>query len=187
MKLTPTPIADLVVIEPKVFEDQRGYFMESYQQDWFDTHIAPTQFIQDNESQSTRGVLRGLHFQSGAFAQAKLVRVLQGEVLDVAVDLRPNSNTFGQHFKIVLSAANKKQIFIPRGFAHGFVVLSETAIFAYKVDNVYSKTNEGGILFNDSELDIDWGIPSTEIILSEKDAELPSFAAWKATQNISQR
>jgi dTDP-4-dehydrorhamnose 3,5-epimerase len=185
MKLTPTSIADLVVIEPTVFEDQRGYFMESYQQAWFAAHVAPTQFIQDNESKSSRGVLRGLHFQSGAFAQAKLVRVLQGEVLDIAVDLRPDSPTFGQHLSIVLNDQNKKQVFIPRGFAHGFVVLSETAVFAYKVDNLYSKAHEGGILFNDPELDIDWGIPSTEMILSEKDTLLPSFEEWKALQSTS--
>jgi dTDP-4-dehydrorhamnose 3,5-epimerase len=178
MTLTPTPIADLFVLEPTIFQDQRGYFMESFQQDWFDAHVTPTRFIQDNESKSSRGVLRGLHFQSTEFAQAKLVRVLQGEVLDVAVDLRQDSPTFGKYFSISLSETNKKQLFIPRGFAHGFVVLSETAVFAYKVDNIYSKANEGGILFNDPELDIDWGIPSTEIILSEKDAELPTLQKW---------
>jgi dTDP-4-dehydrorhamnose 3,5-epimerase len=181
MKLTPTSIADLVVIEPTVFEDQRGYFMESYQQDWFAAHVAPTQFIQDNESKSSRGVLRGLHFQTGDFAQAKLVRVLQGEVLDVAVDLRQNSPTFGQHFSVHLSESNKKQLFIPRGFAHGFIVLSETAVFAYKVDNPYSKAHEGGILFNDPELAINWMLPTADILLSDKDALLPTFQEWKAT------
>ena len=124
-------------------------------------------------------MLRGLHFQSGAFAQAKLVRVLQGEVLDVAVDLRPNSHTFGQYYSIVLNHQNKKQLFIPRGFAHGFIVLSETAVFAYKVDNHYSKAHEGGILYNDPQLAIDWHLPTHEIVLSEKDALLPSFEEWK--------
>jgi dTDP-4-dehydrorhamnose 3,5-epimerase len=168
------------VIEPNVFEDDRGYFMESFKAEWFTANVAPVHFVQDNESQSSRGVLRGLHFQTGEFAQAKLVRVLQGEVLDVAVDLRQNSPTFGQHFSIHLSGSNKKQLFIPRGFAHGFVVLSETAVFNYKVDNVYSKAHEDGILYNDQELAINWLLPSTDILLSEKDAELPTFHAWKA-------
>jgi dTDP-4-dehydrorhamnose 3,5-epimerase len=183
MRAHPTGIADLLILEPQVFEDSRGYFLESYQKSWFETHVAPTQFIQDNESKSARGVLRGLHFQTGDFAQAKLVRVLQGEVLDVSVDLRPDSPTFGQHLSIVLNDQNKKQVFIPRGFAHGFVVLSETAVFAYKVDNVYSKAHEGGILYNDPALGIDWQIDTAEILLSEKDTLLPSFQQWKENSN----
>jgi dTDP-4-dehydrorhamnose 3,5-epimerase len=183
MRAHPTGIADLLILEPQVFEDSRGYFLESYQKSWFETHVAPTQFIQDNESKSARGVLRGLHFQEGDFAQAKLVRVLQGEVLDVAVDLRPDSPTFGQHLSIVLNDQNKKQVFIPRGFAHGFVVLSETAVFAYKVDNVYSKAHEGGILYNDPALGIDWELPNHELLLSEKDTLLPSFQQWKENSN----
>jgi dTDP-4-dehydrorhamnose 3,5-epimerase len=183
MRASPTGIADLLVLEPQVFEDSRGYFFESYQKSWFETHVAPTQFIQDNESKSSRGVLRGLHFQTGDFAQAKLVRVLQGEVLDVAVDLRQNSPTFGQHFSILLSESNKKQLFIPRGFAHGFLTLSETAVFAYKVDNVYSKAHEGGICYNDQELAINWELPNHELLLSEKDTLLPSFQQWKENSN----
>ena len=176
----PTHIADLLVIEPNVFEDDRGYFMESFKAQWFTANVAPVHFVQDNESKSSRGVLRGLHFQTGAFAQAKLVRVLQGEVLDVAVDLRQNSPTFGQHFSILLSESNKKQLFIPRGFAHGFLTLSETAVFAYKVDNLYSKAHEGGILYNDQQLAINWELPEHELLLSEKDTLLPSFEEWKA-------
>jgi dTDP-4-dehydrorhamnose 3,5-epimerase len=179
MKVVTTSIEGLIAIEPTIFEDARGYFMESFKQRWFDENVAPTTFVQDNESKSSRGVLRGLHFQEGEFAQAKLVRVLQGEVLDVAVDLRPDSPTFGKYETIILSEANKKQFFIPRGFAHGFVVLSETAVFAYKVDNVYSKAHEGGILYNDPALGIDWQIPSSEILLSEKDAILPTLEEWK--------
>lgn len=185
MNASPTHIADLFVIEPNVFEDERGYFMESFKAEWFAANVAPVQFVQDNESKSSRGVLRGLHFQTGDFAQAKLVRVLQGEVLDVAVDLRLNSPTFGQHFSIVLSESNKKQLFIPRGFAHGFVVLSETAVFAYKVDNVYSKAHEDGILYKDQELAINWELPNHELLLSEKDTLLPSFEEWKALQTAS--
>jgi dTDP-4-dehydrorhamnose 3,5-epimerase len=183
MKVVTTSIEGLVAIEPTIFEDARGYFMESFKQSWIDEHVAPIQFIQDNESKSSRGVLRGLHFQEGEFAQAKLVRVLQGEVLDVAVDLRPDSPTFGKYETIILSEANKKQFFIPRGFAHGFVVLSESAVFAYKVDNVYSKAHEGGILYNDPALGIDWQIPSSEILLSEKDAILPTLTQWKESAN----
>lgn len=180
MKCKETHIKGLFVLEPTVFEDQRGYFMESFQQDWFDTHIGPTRFIQDNESQSCRGVLRGLHLQTGSYAQAKLVRVLQGEVLDVAVDLRKNSPTFGQHFSLLLNDTNKKQLFIPRGFAHGFLVLSPTAVFSYKVDNVYSKTHESGIAYNDPELKIEWPLPASELLLSEKDKMLPTLEEWQS-------
>ncbi len=185
MRITQTGIKDLVILEPVLHGDDRGYFMESFKLNWFQDQVSDIQFIQDNESKSIKGVLRGLHFQTGDFAQAKLVRVLVGEVLDVAVDLRPNSITYGKHFSILLSSENKKQLFIPRGFAHGFVVLSETAVFAYKVDNIYSKAHEGGILYNDPELSINWVLPSTDIILSEKDALLPTFQEWKATAESS--
>lgn len=176
MKITHTGIKDLIIIEPLVHGDDRGYFMESFKLNWFKDMIGDVQFIQDNESRSKKGVLRGLHFQTGDFAQAKLVRVLDGEVLDVAVDLRPNSITYGKHFSILLSSENKKQFFIPRGFAHGFLVLSEFATFAYKVDNVYSQENEGGVLWSDPDLNIEWGLDQKEIILSPKDALLPKLS-----------
>ncbi|MDG1146721.1 MAG: dTDP-4-dehydrorhamnose 3,5-epimerase [Crocinitomicaceae bacterium] len=169
MKITKTPIHDLVILEPKVFGDDRGYFMESFQEDWFIENVSNTKFIQDNESKSSKGVLRGLHFQKPPFEQAKLVRVIQGEVLDVAVDLRKNSPTYGKHYSILLTAENKKQFFVPRGFAHGFVVLSETAIFSYKVDNLYSPSHDSGLAWNDSDLNIDWNIDESMIQLSEKD------------------
>lgn len=169
MKITKTPIHDLVILEPKVFGDDRGYFMESFQEDWFIENVSNTKFIQDNESKSSKGVLRGLHFQKPPFEQAKLVRVIQGEVLDVAVDLRKNSPTYGKHYSILLTAENKKQFFVPRGFAHGFVVLSETAIFSYKVDNLYSPSHYSGLAWNDSDLNIDWNIDESMIQLSEKD------------------
>ena len=150
--------------------------MESFKLNWFKDMIGDVQFIQDNESRSKKGVLRGLHFQTGDFAQAKLVRVLDGEVLDVAVDLRPNSITYGKHFSILLSSENKKQFFIPRGFAHGFLVLSEFATFAYKVANVYTQENEGGVLWSDPDLNIEWGLDQKEIFLSPKDALLPKLS-----------
>ena len=169
MKITPTPISDLVILEPKVFGDHRGYFMESFNEEWFNKNISETKFIQDNESKSSKGVLRGLHFQKPPFAQAKLVRVIQGEVLDVAVDLRKNSLTYGQHYSILLSSENKKHFFVPRGFAHGFVVLSDTAIFSYKVDNLYSPEHDSGIIWDDKDMNIDWGIENSMIQLSDKD------------------
>tara|TARA_B110000285_G_scaffold189453_1_gene216130 strand:+ start:2716 stop:3267 length:552 start_codon:yes stop_codon:yes gene_type:complete len=169
MKITPTPISDLVILEPKVFGDHRGYFMESFNEEWFNKNISETKFIQDNESKSSKGVLRGLHFQKPPFAQAKLVRVIQGEVLDVAVDLRKNSLTYGQHYSILLSSENKKHFFVPRGFAHGFVVLSDTAIFSYKVDNLYSPEHDSGIIWDDKDMSIDWGIENSMIQLSDKD------------------
>lgn len=175
MKVTETHIQGLYIIEPKVFGDHRGYFLESYNQALFDQLIGPSRFIQDNESKSVRGVLRGLHFQLPPFDQAKLVRVVSGEVLDVAVDLRKNSSTFGQHVSVVLNDVNKQQFFIPRGFAHGFVVLSESAIFSYKVDNNYSPESEVSIRWNDPELGIDWGIAESELILSEKDSNAGFF------------
>lgn len=167
-----TSIKDLVVIEPKVFGDHRGYFMETFQDQWFRENVCDTTFVQDNESKSSFGVLRGLHFQKPPFAQAKLVRVIEGKVLDVAVDLRKDSPTYGQQEAIILSAENKKQFFVPRGFAHGFVVLSETAIFSYKVDNTYAPEYDSGIAWNDKDLNIDWQIDLDKVILSEKDKVL---------------
>lgn len=175
MKITGTNIEGLVILEPKVFGDARGYFMETFQKDTFNSNVTETEFIQDNESKSSRGVLRGLHFQLPPYQQAKLVRVIEGEVLDVAVDLRKDSKTYGQHYSILLSGVNKKQFFIPRGFAHGFVVLSETAIFSYKVDNIYAPTHDFGIMWNDETLNIDWQIANEMINLSEKDKNLSTF------------
>ncbi len=172
-------IEGLVVLTPTVFKDNRGYFYESYnQKTWAEASITVT-FVQDNESFSSQNTLRGLHFQKPPFAQAKLVRVLEGTVWDVAVDLRKNSPTFGQWYGVELSADNKKQFFIPRGFAHGFSVLTPTAKFAYKCDNFYNKASEGAILFNDPTLQIDWKIDISKAILSDKDLKNPSFAAYK--------
>lgn len=169
MNFIEQELKDVWVIEPKVFEDERGYFMESFKKNAFEEHVGKIEFIQDNESKSVRGVLRGLHYQSGEFSQAKLVRALKGCVLDVIVDLRKSSPTFGKHLAIELSEDNKKQLFVPRGFAHGFLVLSEEAIFSYKVDNIYSPANEATLLWNDSTLNIDWQIDENELILSAKD------------------
>ena len=176
MNFIETKLKGCFIIEPKVFHDERGFFMESFNQHTFNQGIgAEVQFVQDNQSYSSRGVLRGLHYQCGAHAQAKLVRVLEGEVLDVAVDLRPDSQTYGQSYTIVLTAENKKQLYIPRGFAHGFIVLSETATFFYKCDNFYNKESEGGVIYNDPSLKIDWGMPEEELIISEKDQVLPTL------------
>lgn len=176
MNLEQTAIQDLVIINPTVFEDSRGYFFEAYNQDKFEQNGITYRFIQDNQSFSKRGVIRGLHLQDKPFAQAKLVRVLQGEILDVAVDLRKNSPTYGQHVSVVLSSENKKQLMIPHGFAHGFSVLSETASVLYKVDQVYHKESERGIRHDDPALGIDWKVRPEEIIVSEKDLILPDFA-----------
>lgn len=173
MKVMQTDIEGLLVIEPTVFTDQRGYFSETFSRKMFEEQVAPVQFVQDNESYSHRGVLRGLHFQKAPFAQAKLVRVAKGEVLDVAVDLRKGSPTYGKHSAIRLSHANKLQLFIPKGFAHGFIVLSDDALFQYKCDNYYAPDHEGALLWNDPALGIDWIIPEREIILSEKDRKNP--------------
>ncbi len=175
MTIEHTSIQDLVVINPTVFFDERGYFFESYNQAKFSHKGIAYQFIQDNQSFSKRGVIRGLHLQINPYAQAKLVRVLQGEILDVAVDLRKNSPTYGQHFSVVLSSENKKQLMVPHGFAHGFSVLSETASVLYKVDQVYHKESERGIRYDDPTLAIDWQLASDEILVSEKDLILPSF------------
>lgn len=169
MEYRETGISGVYILEPRVFKDSRGYFFESWRKTDFEQHIGKVDFIQDNESKSSYGVLRGLHYQKGEYSQAKLVRVIKGCVLDVAVDIRRNSPTFGQHVMVELSEENKRQFFIPRGFAHGFLVLSDEAIFTYKVDNVYSPQNEASILFNDPDLNIQWPIPSDKIITSEKD------------------
>lgn len=180
MNFIETNLKDCFVLEPRVFEDERGYFMESFNQKTFNEGIGHTvTFVQDNQSFSTRGVLRGLHYQCGEHAQAKLVRVLTGEVIDIAVDIRPNSETYGQSFSILLTAENRKQLYIPRGFAHGFIVLSDTATFFYKCDNLYNKESEGGIIYNDPTLNIDWGMPETEFIISEKDKVLPTIEKAK--------
>jgi dTDP-4-dehydrorhamnose 3,5-epimerase len=177
MKVIETPIQGLVIIEPSVFNDDRGYFFESYRfERYFEAGITPG-FIQDNESKSVRGVIRGLHYQLNPNAQAKLVRVVQGVVFDVAVDLRQGSPTFGQWFGVELNDRDKRQFFIPRGFAHGFSVLSETAVFSYKCDNAYNKESERGINPYDPKLAIDWKIPENESIVSEKDRNAPGFDA----------
>lgn len=175
MEYKETGIKGVYIIEPRVFKDSRGYFFESWKKSDFEEHVGKVDFIQDNESQSSYGVLRGLHYQKGEFSQAKLVRVIKGRVLDVAVDLRTDSPTFGQHVKVELSEDNKLQFFIPRGFAHGFLVLSPEAIFTYKVDNVYSPENEACILFNDPDLGIEWPIASENVLTSEKDLKARLF------------
>jgi dTDP-4-dehydrorhamnose 3,5-epimerase len=175
MTIEKTTIEDLVIITPRVFEDSRGFFFEAYNQAEFREKGINYQFIQDNQSFSKRGVIRGLHLQISPFAQAKLVRVIEGEILDVAVDLRKNSPTYGQHFTVVLSAENKKQLMVPHGFAHGFSVLSETASVIYKVDQLYNKESERGIRYDDPKLAIDWQLSPEEIIVSEKDLILPVF------------
>ncbi len=167
-----TSLSGLIIIQPKVFNDDRGYFFESYNQQVFEKNIGPVRFVQDNESKSTYGVLRGLHFQKPPCAQAKLVRCIEGEVLDVAVDVRRNSPTFGKHFSIILSGENKKQLFIPRGFAHGYAVLSKQATIAYKVDGYYAPDYDSGIIWNDPDISIDWGLSSADVILSPKDMSL---------------
>jgi dTDP-4-dehydrorhamnose 3,5-epimerase len=179
MPFVDTPIAGLIVFEPQVHYDDRGYFFESYNaQRWAEVGIS-TPFVQDNQARSTRGVLRGLHYQVGDLAQAKLVRVTEGEVLDVVVDLRPDSATYGQSYAIRLSADNKRQMLVPRGFAHGYLVLSDTAEFVYKCDNFYSRAHEGGIRYDDPALRIDWEYDLGQVIVSEKDLLLPHFGAHR--------
>ncbi len=173
MQFISTKIPGVILIKPKVFGDSRGYFMESYRHDLFVNHIGPVKFIQDNESKSEYGVLRGLHYQVPPYAQAKLVRAVTGHVLDVAVDLRTESLTYGRHIAVELSEENKHQLYIPRGFAHGFVVLSQTAIFGYKVDAPYAPEHERGIYYADVELGIDWRLPESVIQLSAKDRKWP--------------
>lgn len=183
MKILKTSIKDLVVIEPEIFYDSRGYFFESYNQNLFIKKLGDFKFIQDNESKSPKGVLRGFHFQKPPFEQAKLVRCIQGEVLDIALDLRKNSTTYGKYEKVLLSGENKKQFFIPRGFAHAFLVLSENAIFSYKVDNVYAPQSESGVMWNDPSLLIDWVIDESKLIISDKDKSLDLLTNIKSPFN----
>ncbi|MBK8444740.1 MAG: dTDP-4-dehydrorhamnose 3,5-epimerase [Sphingobacteriales bacterium] len=176
MKFIPTDFPELIIVEPLVIGDERGYFYESYQDEKFKAGGINAHFVQDNQSKSCYGVIRGMHYQIGEYAQAKLVRVLQGEVLDAVVDLRRSSPTFGKKFEILLSAENKKMLYIPRGFAHGFSVLSDEAVFVYKCDNYYSKQHERGMLYNDPAMEIDWRIAPEKALISEKDLLLPVFA-----------
>ncbi|WOC39799.1 dTDP-4-dehydrorhamnose 3,5-epimerase [Polaribacter sp. HL-MS24] len=180
MKFIKTEISDVYVIEPSVFGDNRGYFLESYNQKRFEEVVGKTSFLQDNESKSSKGVLRGLHFQKPPYEQAKLVRCIEGEVLDIAVDIRKKSKTYGQHIAVLLSGKNKRQLFVPRGFAHGFLVLSESATFAYKVDNTYAPEFDAGIRWNDKKLNIQWGLEESEVLVSSKDSELPFFLEFES-------
>ena len=175
MEYIKTDIDGVFIIKPKVFEDARGYFFEAFKSDEFKKHIGNIDFIQDNESKSSRGVLRGLHYQKGDYSQAKLVRVIKGRVLDVAVDLRKSSKTFGKHVMVELSDENKAQFFIPRGFAHGFLVLSDKAVFTYKVDNIYAPEHEASIKYNDAELGIEWPQIQEGVLTSKKDLEAVPF------------
>jgi len=179
MAFTKTHIEGLLIFEPRVFTDERGYFYESFNKNAFAEAGVQDEFVQDNQSKSTYGVLRGLHYQTGEHAQSKLVRVLEGSVLDVAVDIRPDSPTYGEHYAIELSAENQLQFYVPHGFAHGFLVLSDTATFFYKCDNFYNKASEGGIAYDDPTLNIDWQIPTKDLILSEKDMVNPAFGTHR--------
>ena len=176
MNVIKTKIEGVVIIEPRVFRDDRGYFFESFSQQRFNELVAPVTFVQDNESRSTYGVLRGLHFQKPPYAQSKLVRVVKGVVLDVAVDLRKDSPTFGQYEQVLLSEDNKRQFFIPKGLAHGFVVLSPEAVFQYKCDNYYAPQAEGSVRWDDPQININWQLPLGDILLSEKDKKAPLLA-----------
>ncbi len=173
MEVIRTGIEGVVIIEPRIFTDARGYFFESWSERDFNALVREVRFVQDNESRSSYGVLRGLHFQKPPYTQSKLVRVVQGSVLDVAVDIRRGSPTYGQHVAVELSGENHRQFFVPRGFAHGFAVLSETVVFQYKCDNFYAPQSEGGIMWNDPDLGIDWGVPADRMLLSEKDGRNP--------------
>jgi len=176
LKIQETPLLDCFVIEPSVFNDERGLFFESYnKKDFKELTGLDTNFIQDNQSESSFGVLRGLHYQTGRMAQSKLVRVIHGKVLDVVVDIRKGSDTFGKHFSIILDSEERKQLFVPKGLAHGFVTLSDRSVFSYKCDNYYDKASEGGIIYNDATLSIDWHLPKEDFIISEKDLQLPTF------------
>ena len=179
MEVIKTNTEGVVIIEPRIFKDDRGYFFESFSQREFEEKVCKTTFVQDNESKSSYGVLRGLHFQKPPFAQSKLVRVIKGAVLDVAVDIRKGSPTFGQYVSVELTGENHRQFFIPRGFAHGFSVLSEEVIFQYKCDNFYSPQSEGAIAWNDPDLNIDWRIPAEKVVLSEKDSKHPRLKDWQ--------
>ena len=180
MEFIKTEIDGVYILEPRVFEDARGYFFEIYNQNEFGAHGLDYDFVQDNQSKSSYGTVRGLHFQKGEFAQAKLVRVIEGTVLDVGVDLRSGSKTFGKYVAVELSGENKRQLLLPRGFAHGFSVLSETAVFSYKCDNFYNPASEGGIRFDDPYLNIDWKVNLKDAVLSDKDLKLPFFKEYEA-------
>ena len=184
MNVIKTDIEGVVIIEPKVFGDSRGYFFESYSQRDFDAAVGQVRFVQDNESKSCYGVVRGLHFQKPPFAQSKLVRAVKGSVLDVAVDIRAGSPTFGKHVAVELSEENRRQLFIPKGFAHGFAVLSEEAVFQYKCDSFYAPGSEGAIAWDDPTLGIDWRIPLNKVILSEKDKHHPSLSKINSPFNL---
>lgn len=176
MKLIETPLKDCFILEPNIFRDERGIFYETYNKNLFKKVTGLNiDFVQDNQSVSSKGVLRGLHYQRGEMAQAKLVRVAMGKVLDIVVDIRKGSETYGQSFSIVLDTVKNLQLFVPRGFAHGFVTLTEKSMFLYKCDNFYDKDSEGGIIYNDATLNLDWHLPSEELIISEKDKHLPTF------------
>lgn len=185
MNVIKTDIEGVVVIEPRVFDDARGYFFESYSKRRFDEVVRPIEFVQDNESMSTRGVIRGLHFQRPPFSQSKLVRCVRGAVLDVVVDIRRGSPTYGRHVAVELTGENRRQLFVPRGFAHGFAVLSDEAVFQYKCDNYYHPESEGGISIADHSLGIDWRIDPTEAILSEKDLRNPMFSDFESPFDIT--
>ena len=185
MNYIKTELDGVFIIEPKIFGDNRGYFFESFRQDEFEKNISKISFVQDNESKSSYGVLRGLHYQKPPYTQSKLIRVVKGTVLDVAVDIRRNSSSFGKHICVELSEDNHRQLFIPRGFAHGFVVLSPEAVFQYKCDNYYAPQSEGAVIWNDPDLAIDWKIPEKDIILSEKDKKHPLFKdAWVFEETV---
>jgi dTDP-4-dehydrorhamnose 3,5-epimerase len=180
MNFIPTKLEGCFIIEPKIINDERGYFMESFNENTFQKGTGKAvHFVQDNQSFSSKGVFRGLHYQTGEHAQAKLVRVLQGKVLDVVVDIRPDSKTFGEYVSVLLTGENQTQFFVPRGFAHGFLVLSDTATFFYKCDNFYNKESEGGIIYNDPSINIDWQFPTDKLIISEKDLILPKLETAK--------
>ena len=186
MNINESPIKGCFIIQPRVFEDHRGYFYESFNQKLLDEALGySSQFVQDNQSQSSYGVLRGLHLQTGKWGQAKLIRAVEGRILDVVVDVRLDSPQFGEHFSLELSAENKQQLFLPRGFAHGFSVLSDRATIHYKADNYYNKESESGLLFNDPELNIDWQVPEVSITTSEKDLVLPTLAKFKELLEVS--
>ena len=185
MNVIKTDLEGVVVIEPRVFDDARGYFFESYSKRRFDEVVRPIEFVQDNESMSTRGVIRGLHFQRPPFSQSKLVRCVRGAVLDVVVDIRRGSPTYGRHIAVELTGENRRQLFVPRGFAHGFAVLSDEAVFQYKCDNYYHPESEGGISIADHSLGIDWRIDPAEAILSEKDLRNPMFSDFESPFDIT--
>lgn len=186
MNIIKTNIDGVVILEPKIFGDDRGYFFESFSEEWFRQNVCNTHFVQDNESKSRYGVLRGLHFQKPPYSQSKLIRVVKGIVLDIAVDIRYGSPTFGKHIAIELSKENKLQLFIPRGFAHGFSVLSDEAIFQYKCDNYYAPQYESGIAFDDPKLNIDWRLTASEILLSKKDRSNPLLSETTFPFNFTQ-